>query len=124
MSSQSSFDASQIKGNLTDAQKRTAAQIFAHFIGTPSTSFGAEIGRNLKIVEINVQVPTSSGNELEVGAEGEDGVCWEQVDGTFGTDSRSTERSTSAMKDTIAQTICEIDVTKSAYPLFLDDATM
>ncbi|ESK86519.1 hypothetical protein Moror_9839 [Moniliophthora roreri MCA 2997] len=88
MSLPSSFDVSQIRGNLTDAQKRTAAQTFAHFIGTPSTSFGAEIGRNLKIVEINVKVPTNE------------------------------ERPRVAMHDAMAQTICEIDVTKNMCNIF------
>ncbi|KAI3598426.1 hypothetical protein WG66_000716 [Moniliophthora roreri] len=121
MSLPSSFDVSQIRGNLTDAQKRTAAQTFAHFIGTPSTSFGAEIGRNLKIVEINVKVPTNEGGEgsslPESGNEGE-GVCWDEVDGVFGTDSRSTERPRVAMHDAMAQTICEIDVTKNMCNIF------
>ncbi|KAK0190366.1 hypothetical protein F5146DRAFT_1043953, partial [Armillaria mellea] len=49
-----SNDYSSIEGNIPLAQKQRCAEIFAHFIGQPATSFGAAIGRDLRLAMVNV----------------------------------------------------------------------
>ncbi|KAL0581482.1 hypothetical protein V5O48_000525 [Marasmius crinis-equi] len=119
MSSPSSFDPADIKGNLTDPQKRTAAKIFQHFIGTPDTSFGAEIGRNLRIVEITVADTRDGGIYPEGWAGDDEGYSWIEDEGayrSFGSKGKNDEKrmpSKISAKDAIARTVCEIDVTRN-----------
>ena len=47
-------DISKIKGNISDEEKQLAINVFAYFISTPEKSYGADIGRRLKMVEMNV----------------------------------------------------------------------
>ncbi|KAJ7445890.1 hypothetical protein FB451DRAFT_1412565 [Mycena latifolia] len=54
-----SIDASQIRGNIPDAQKLVNAAVFVHFTGGSllariQTPFSSEVGRRLRIVELNV----------------------------------------------------------------------
>ncbi|KAK1225321.1 hypothetical protein PQX77_011739 [Marasmius sp. AFHP31] len=113
MSGSSSLDVSEIKGNLTVSQKRTATKIFQHFIGTPDTSFGAEIGRNLRIVEISVG--DSRGEEFHI--DEDEGFAWDEEQGayrSFGNQRKRNETRTAtsiSTKDAVARTVCEIDVT-------------
>lgn len=60
-----SDDYSSIEGNVTLAQKQRCAEIFAHFIGQPATSFGAAIGRNLRLAVVNVYGLTDSTGRKE-----------------------------------------------------------
>ncbi|KAK0443912.1 uncharacterized protein EV420DRAFT_1575349 [Desarmillaria tabescens] len=60
-----SDDYSSIEGNITPAQKKRCAEIFAHFIGQPETSFGAAIGCNLRLAVVNVYGLTDSTGRKE-----------------------------------------------------------
>ncbi|SJL02613.1 uncharacterized protein ARMOST_05944 [Armillaria ostoyae] len=60
-----SDDYSSIEGNVPLAQKQRCAEIFAHFIGQPATSFGAAIGRNLRLAVVNVYGLTDSTGRKE-----------------------------------------------------------
>ncbi|KIY43155.1 hypothetical protein FISHEDRAFT_54110 [Fistulina hepatica ATCC 64428] len=50
----SGVDVRKIKGNVPDEQKQLSANALAFFVGTSRTSYGAEVGKRVKIVEINV----------------------------------------------------------------------
>ncbi|KDR84177.1 hypothetical protein GALMADRAFT_54329 [Galerina marginata CBS 339.88] len=47
-------DASDIRGNVSEETKKTCLMVFRFFVSTPGKSYGAEIGENLKLVEINI----------------------------------------------------------------------
>ncbi|KAG7097543.1 hypothetical protein E1B28_004882 [Marasmius oreades] len=119
--SSSTSNGPEIKGNLTEAQKRRAIQVFQHFIGTPDTSFGAEIGRNLKLVEIAV-MDSSDRSEWAVEQEG---FSWNEGDGSYkpfgGKKTRDEKKKTHfslSVKDAVARTICEIDVTRNMCNIY------
>ena len=48
------IDISQVKGNVTDEEKQLAVNVLSYFISTQAKSYGADIGKRLKVVEINV----------------------------------------------------------------------
>ncbi|KAF8227611.1 hypothetical protein L208DRAFT_1405097 [Tricholoma matsutake] len=48
------IDISQIKGNVTDEQKQLEVNVLFYFTSSRQKSYGADIGRRLKIVEMNV----------------------------------------------------------------------
>ncbi|THU78813.1 hypothetical protein K435DRAFT_597747, partial [Dendrothele bispora CBS 962.96] len=56
-------DVSRIRGNVSDQNKRFAVNIFLHFIGAREENFGAQVGRRLKLVEMNV--PSRNGKATE-----------------------------------------------------------
>lgn len=45
----------QIRGNATDEIKDLASSIFFHFIDAKGRSFGSDVGKNVKITEINIR---------------------------------------------------------------------
>lgn len=47
-------DVSQIKGNVSDEEKRLGANIFAYFVNAREESYGAEVGQRLRLVEMNI----------------------------------------------------------------------
>ncbi|KAF9266097.1 hypothetical protein L218DRAFT_942377 [Marasmius fiardii PR-910] len=123
MSNPSSSNVSEIKGNLTDTQKRRCLQIFQHFIGTPDTSFGAEIGQNLKMVEISVmesaiEDPTNEEWPLEQGVTWSEGEKSYKSFGGKRADKENKLPSNLSPKDAIARTICEIDITRDMCNIY------
>jgi hypothetical protein len=66
-------DVSQIKGNISDEDKQLAVNVFAYFVSTTDKSYGADVGRRIKMVEMNVwKKPGSAAKaqttcEIEVG---------------------------------------------------------
>ncbi len=60
-----SDDYSSIEGNVAPRAEQRCAEIFAHFIGQPATSFGAAIGRNLRLAVVNVYGLTDSTGRKE-----------------------------------------------------------
>jgi acyl-coenzyme A thioesterase 13 len=49
-----SVDVSHVRGNVNQNAKELCAKVFNHFVSTPDRSYGAEIGRRLRLVEVNV----------------------------------------------------------------------
>ncbi|KAG6867674.1 hypothetical protein C0993_012539 [Termitomyces sp. T159_Od127] len=43
-----------IKGNVSEEEKRAALKILSHFVSTRERSYGADVGQQLRLVEINV----------------------------------------------------------------------
>ncbi|KAJ7445893.1 HotDog domain-containing protein [Mycena latifolia] len=78
-----SIDASKIRGNIPDAEKLVNAAIFAHFAGgSPrarvQSPFASEIGRTLRIVELNVWDDAKTGgaeSEVVVEVEVTESMC-------------------------------------------------
>ena len=119
MSNSSFSNVSEVKGNLTETQKRRCVQTFEHFIGTPNTSFGAAIGQNLKMVEISV-MESAAGDAGYEEWPSEAGFTWNEGEGSYKSFGRANgnakeTRSNLSAKDAIARTICEIDVTRSKW---------
>ncbi|KAF9035365.1 hypothetical protein BDZ89DRAFT_488586 [Hymenopellis radicata] len=48
------IDVSEIKGNVSDNEKRLGANIFAYFVNGREESYGAQVGRRLRLVEMNI----------------------------------------------------------------------
>lgn len=88
-----------MKGNLSLAMKVENERFLQHFVGTPQTSFGADIGNGIRLVQADVFLPLPE-SELEGKIEAE----VEKV-----------------KKGAESQTICEIDVTKSECYVFCID---
>ncbi|THU91053.1 hypothetical protein K435DRAFT_674919 [Dendrothele bispora CBS 962.96] len=61
----SEVDVSQIRGNVSDQSKRLAVNIFSHFIGAREENFGAQVGRRLKLVEMNVSSRNGRATEAQ-----------------------------------------------------------
>lgn len=59
------LDASKIRGNVSEDVKRHCLKIFVFCVSTPGSSYGADVGERLKLVETNV----SSGRESTTVAE-------------------------------------------------------
>lgn len=90
-----------MKGNLPLAMKVENERFFQHFVGTPQTSFCAEIGKRIRIVQADVFLP-----EIEL-------------------EGKTEEESEKVRRGAESQTICEIEVTRGKYcpkifRLFLD----
>jgi len=62
-------EVSQVKGNVPQDMKRRCLAIFRYFVGMRDTSYGADIGRRLKMVELNVwdhtRVKNAEGSKCE-----------------------------------------------------------
>ncbi|KAF8830943.1 hypothetical protein F5051DRAFT_409095 [Lentinula edodes] len=84
---------SHIEGNLPLVMKEENERFFRHFVGTPQTSFGADIGKNIRLTSANVFLP----NELE---------------GKTGSEAEKAKKSAETV------TICEIDVTKDMCNIY------
>ncbi|KAJ4478426.1 hypothetical protein J3R30DRAFT_2898811 [Lentinula aciculospora] len=82
-----------IQGNLPLPMKEENERFFRHFVGTPQTSFGAEIGKDIKLTSANVFLP----DELEGKSEAE---------------------VAKAKKSAETETVCEIDVTKDMCNIY------
>ncbi|SJL02611.1 uncharacterized protein ARMOST_05942 [Armillaria ostoyae] len=48
------IDVSTIKGNISDEEKQLGANIFSYFVNSREESYGAEVGRRLRLVEMNI----------------------------------------------------------------------
>jgi len=83
-----------MKGNLPMALKFENERFFRHFVGTPQTSFGAEIGKRIRIVQADVFLP-------EIGLEG-----------------KTEEESENVRRGAESQTMCEIEVTRDMCNVF------
>ena len=83
---------SQVKGNVSPVDmKRRCLAIFRYFVGTGST-YGADIGRRLKMVELNVW-----DHRVEKAEESESGMGKKEVEAKY------------------AETIFEINVEKGVF---------
>lgn len=47
-------DVSNIKGNVSDEEKRRSLSVFHYFVGNRENSYGADVGQRVKLVEANV----------------------------------------------------------------------
>ncbi|KAF9065461.1 hypothetical protein BDP27DRAFT_1269323 [Rhodocollybia butyracea] len=54
-----------IQGNIPLALKEENERFFRHFVGTPQTSFGADIGKNIRMVRADVFVPAKKSAETQ-----------------------------------------------------------
>lgn len=69
----------EIAGNVTDEMKVLSAKTLAEFIGTKATSYGAEIGKNLRLAEINVWDREDSTKEAQTVCEIEVTSGWSWI---------------------------------------------
>ncbi|KAF5371137.1 hypothetical protein D9758_004299 [Tetrapyrgos nigripes] len=101
----SSSMAKRIYGNVSDEEKRLCARILAHFIGTPNTSYGADIGEKIKLTRIDVYPRAPNVPETHDPSY----VTMDKSDSSL--QGTVTSRSQASL-DLEARTVCEITVTK------------
>ncbi|KAJ3755383.1 hypothetical protein EV360DRAFT_85961 [Lentinula raphanica] len=82
-----------IQGNLPMAMKEENERFFRHFVGTPSTSYGADVGKQIKLTGANVSLPVDldGKTEAEIAA---------------------------AKKGAEIETVCEIEITKEMCNIY------
>ncbi|KAK0443911.1 uncharacterized protein EV420DRAFT_1622822 [Desarmillaria tabescens] len=59
------IDVSTIKGNISDEEKQLGANIFSYFVNSREESYGAEVGRRLRLVEMNIWGRDASGTAAQ-----------------------------------------------------------
>lgn len=88
------IDVSTIKGNISDEEKQLGANIFSYFVNSREESYGAEVGRRLRLIEMNIWGRDASGTaaqgqtifEIDV-EKGASSLClWGQRTGYSNTD--------------------------------------
>ncbi|KAJ3722832.1 hypothetical protein DFJ43DRAFT_661233 [Lentinula guzmanii] len=82
-----------IQGNLPLAMKEENERFFRHFVGTPQTSYGADVGKNIKLTGANVFLPVKLEELTEAEAQ-------------------------KAKRNAETETICEIEVTKDMCNIY------
>ncbi|KAG7447740.1 uncharacterized protein BT62DRAFT_790387 [Guyanagaster necrorhizus] len=58
-------DVSTIKGNISNEEKQLGANIFSYFVNSREESYGAEVGRRLRLVEMNIWGRDASGTAAQ-----------------------------------------------------------
>ncbi|KAK0207081.1 hypothetical protein DFS33DRAFT_1273408 [Desarmillaria ectypa] len=59
------IDVSTIKGNISDSEKQLGANIFSYFVNSREESYGAEVGRRLRLIEMNIWGRDASGTAAQ-----------------------------------------------------------
>ncbi len=59
------IDVSTIKGNISDEEKQLGANIFSYFVNSREESYGAEVGRRLRLIEMNIWGRDASGTAAQ-----------------------------------------------------------